>query len=179
MPRSGGRNPREPGGWRQAFTHDVERPSNRQVGLARSAATAPSRCSDSHGLSGWVAESDTAAVEALRLSLLRAAAEADDDDDDDDDADDDEADADAVEEAMELKPLSAPACVPLTPCVGTPARSAERGSEERQEYLLALREHHACLSAALEEPSPERLAAAMHSKQRSMAQAAALGLGLG
>ena len=169
MPRSGGRNPREPGGWRQAFTHDVERPSTRQVGLARSAATAPSRCSDSHGLSGWVAESDTAAVEALRLSLLRAAAE----------ADDDEADADAVEEAMELKPPSAPACVPLTPCVGTPARSAERGSEERQEYLLALREHHACLSAAVEEPSPERLAAAMHSKQRSVAQAAALGLGLG
>ena len=88
MPRSGGRNPREPGGWRQAFNHDVECPSNRQVGSARSAATAPSRCSDCNGLSGWVAESDTAAVEALRLSLLRAAAEADGDADDDADDDD-------------------------------------------------------------------------------------------
>ena len=42
---------------------------------------APTRSgsNDSHALSGWVAERDTAAVEALRLRLLRAAVEADDD----------------------------------------------------------------------------------------------------
>eukprot|EP00964_Phaeocystis_antarctica_P066346 scaffold40080_cov56-Phaeocystis_antarctica.AAC.7 len=73
-------NPREPVGWRRAFDHGVERP-RRKVGSTGSSAMAPTRsgCSDSHALSGWVAESDSAAVEALRLRLWRAAVEADDD----------------------------------------------------------------------------------------------------